>query len=62
LAPDSFPKYTNRDISPKLSVEDESAILTARRLATEEGILVGISAGANLFAALQIAKRNHIIV
>ncbi|HQH57170.1 MAG TPA: cysteine synthase A, partial [Candidatus Marinimicrobia bacterium] len=48
-----IPEILNRDIINEIIlVEDESAILTARRLATEEGILVGISAGANLFAAL----------
>ena len=55
-----IPEILNRDIINEIIlVEDESAILTARRLATEEGILVGISAGANLFAALQIARRNQ---
>ncbi|HRU92293.1 MAG TPA: cysteine synthase A [Candidatus Marinimicrobia bacterium] len=55
-----IPEILNRDIINEIIlVEDESAILTARRLATEEGILVGISAGANLFAALQIARRNR---
>ena len=37
-------------------VRDEDAIETARRLGREEGILAGISAGANVFAALQIAR------
>ena len=38
-------------------VTNEDAIATARRLAREEGMLVGISAGANVFAALQLAAR-----
>ena len=38
-------------------VKNEEAILTSQRLAKEEGILAGISAGANVFAALEIAKR-----
>jgi cysteine synthase A len=55
-----IPEVLNRNIINEIiRVDDESAILTARRLATEEGILVGISAGANLFAALQIARRNR---
>jgi cysteine synthase A len=31
---------------------------TSRRLAKEEGILAGISAGANVFAAIKIAKKT----
>lgn len=38
-------------------VKNEEAIETARRLAKEEGVLAGISSGANVFAALEIAKR-----
>jgi cysteine synthase A len=40
-----------------LRVTDADAIATARRAAREEGMLIGISAGANLWAALQIAAR-----
>jgi len=38
-------------------VTNDAAIATARRAAREEGMLVGISAGANIFAALKIAER-----
>jgi cysteine synthase A len=38
-------------------VEHENAGEVARRLAMEDGILVGISAGANVWAALEVAKR-----
>ncbi len=40
-----------------VTVSNEDALATARRLAKEEGLLVGISTGANVFAAIQIAKR-----
>jgi cysteine synthase A len=51
------PSVLNRDIFDALiCVRDEDAIKTARKLGREEGILAGISAGANVFAALQIAR------
>jgi len=40
-----------------IRVPNEAALETARRLAKEEGLLVGISSGAATWAALQIAKR-----
>jgi cysteine synthase A len=52
------PKNLNLQILDEvLMVSNDEAINTARRLATEEGILVGISTGANVWAALQVAKR-----
>ncbi len=42
-----------------IKVADEDAGKTARRLAREEGILVGISAGAAAWAAVQVAKREE---
>ncbi len=52
-----IPSVLNRDIFDALiCVHDEDAIKTARKLGREEGILAGISAGANVFAALQIAR------
>jgi cysteine synthase A len=40
-----------------IRVKNEDAMSTARRLAAEEGILVGISSGAAMWAALQVAAR-----
>ena len=40
-----------------IQVSNEDAFETARRLATEEGLLSGISAGANAWAALEVSKR-----
>ncbi len=50
------PKNLNLDIVDSvITVSNEDAIITARRLAKEEGILAGISTGANVWAALQAA-------
>jgi cysteine synthase len=40
-----------------ISVSNEEAFIMARRLAKEEGILAGISSGANVHAAIEVAKR-----
>lgn len=40
-----------------MTVSNEDAMATSRMLAKEEGLLVGISAGANVWAAMQIASR-----
>ncbi len=42
-----------------IQISDEEAVDTAMRLAREEGILAGISAGANVAAALQVAGREE---
>lgn len=52
------PKNLHLDIVDEvIQVSNEDAIHTARRLAAEEGLLVGISTGANVWAALQVAAR-----
>ena len=40
-----------------LPVTDEAAYTTGRRLGREEGVLAGISSGAALWAAIQLARR-----
>lgn len=53
-----IPKVLNKNVIDEIiAVKDEAAIRTARRLAREEGLLVGISSGAAVFAALEVAAR-----
>ena len=55
--PDFVPDVLNRGVVDELhTVTDEDAIATARRLAAEEGIFVGISAGATAATALALAQ------
>ena len=52
------PKILNRKIIDEIiTVTNEQAMETARKIAKEEGILCGISSGANAWAAIQIASR-----
>lgn len=54
------PDVLNRNVMDEIiRVAHENAGETARRLAKEEGILVGISSGAAVWAALEIAKRKE---
>jgi cysteine synthase A len=58
IGPGFVPKVFNRAaVDEVITVKHEDAGSTARKLAKEEGILVGISSGAALWAAIQIAKR-----
>ncbi len=49
--------YDPENVDEIICVSNEDALATSRKVAQEEGILAGISAGANLFAALQVAKK-----
>jgi len=52
------PNILNTEIYDEvITVENEQAFETSRRVAREEGILGGISSGAAIFAALQVAER-----
>jgi len=52
------PKTYNADVIDEVfDVENDDAIRTGRQLAQQEGLLVGISAGAAAFAAAEVARR-----
>lgn len=63
FVPQNFDKNLIDEIIP---VSDENAMNTARELATKEGILCGISSGAAMYTAIELAKRpeyhNKLIV
>ena len=54
------PAVLNKNIIDEIvKVSNDNAGITARRLAREEGILAGISSGAALWAALEVARRTE---
>ena len=54
-----IPQNLDRSVIDEIvTVSNEDAITTTKSLAVKEGILVGISAGANVFASSRIAKEN----
>ena len=54
------PEVLRRDLIDEIiQVTNDDALVTARRLAKEEGILAGISSGAATWAAVQVARREE---
>lgn len=57
-SPGFIPAILNTDVYDEIvQVSDEDALNTTRQLAIQEGILVGPSAGASVWTALQVAKK-----
>ena len=63
---DFIPSILKRDlIDEVVTVTDDQAVDTTRRLAGEMGLVVGQSSGANVFASLEVAQRlgpGHVVV
>ncbi|ANI90977.1 cysteine synthase A [Dietzia timorensis] len=58
LGANFVPEILNRDIyNEVIDVTFEDSLDVARKLGTEEGVLAGVSAGANVWGALEVAKR-----
>jgi cysteine synthase len=58
IGPGFVPNVLNKEIIDEIIlVKNEDAFATSRKLAKHEGLLVGISSGAALFAAAELAKR-----
>jgi cysteine synthase len=59
IGPGFVPEVLDRSVIDEIiTVEDEDALETSRRLASAEGVLAGISAGAAVWAALEVAARE----
>ena len=57
-----IPAVLNTDIYDEImQVENDAAIETAKKIAKKDGILVGISSGAAMYAAMELAKRKEYV-
>src|SRR4051794_6228122 len=60
IGPGFVPRVLDRDLLDEvIAVEDEDALETARLVARREGVLGGISCGAAVWAAMQVAQRDE---
>jgi cysteine synthase A len=61
IGPGFVPAVLNREVIDEvIQVKNEDAIATSRKLARTEGLLVGFSSGASVYAATQLAKRPEL--
>jgi cysteine synthase A len=61
IGPGFVPEVLDRSVIDEvMTIDDEDALETARLAARKEGILAGISAGANIRAALEVAGRPEL--
>ena len=59
IGPGFIPDLINMDfIDEVIKVKSDDAIEMTKRLIQEEGLMVGISSGANVIAALEIARKS----
>ena len=57
IGPGFVPRIMRKDLADRiLAISSEDAYATARALARDEGVFAGISSGANVLAAIQVAK------
>ena len=60
IGPGFIPEILDREIYDEIvRVKNDDALETARQLARHEGLLVGISSGAAMWAAIQLARRDE---
>ena len=58
IGPDFVPPHLRRELVDEIiSINDQDALNTSGRLAQEEGLLVGVTSGANVAAALRVAAQ-----